>query len=290
MVNNNAAATLLILAGHAPGVKWWCRGDNSLRLAGPSACPTAFTRRRAAGEVGTTNKTHLRDYVAALSENTAAVMRVNPSNYRVVGFTAEVSVSELVSLKRDRDLLVIDDLGCGALIGLERFGLEHEPTAGESIAAGADLVCFSGDKLIGGPQAGIIVGRAALIQRIRKHPLTRMLRIDKCTDIALEHTLRLFLDPDRLPETNPTYTMLAVPLEGLHRRARGFSAACVKGGTCSITHYRGRAPSAADPAGNSHQDLADRADLTRLVRRGTSRVCAVTSRPLSRELRTTPLS
>ncbi len=130
-------------------------------------------------------------------------------------------MAELTSLKQGALPLVIDDLGCGALVGLERFGLEHEPTASESVAAGADLVCFSGDKLIGGPQAGIIVGRADLVQHIRKHPLTRMLRVDKCADIALEHTLRLFLEPDRLPETNPTYAMLAAPLDALYRRARG---------------------------------------------------------------------
>lgn len=222
VVNNNAAATLLILAALCIGREVVVSRGQLIEIGGSFRLPDCVHQSGARlVEVGTTNKTHLRDYAAALNDNTAAVMRVNPSNYRVVGFTAEVSVAELVSLKREKELLVIDDLGCGALIGLERFGLEHEPTAGESIAAGADLVCFSGDKLIGGPQAGIIVGRAALIQRIRKHPLTRMLRVDKCTDIALEHTLRLFLDPDRLPETNPTYAMLAVPLETLRRRARG---------------------------------------------------------------------
>ncbi len=222
VVNNNAAATLLILAALCAGREVVVSRGQLIEIGGSFRLPDCVHQSGARlVEVGTTNKTHLRDYAAALNENTVAVMRVNPSNYRVIGFTAEVSVAELVSLKRDRDLLVIDDLGCGALVGLERFGLEHEPTAGESIAAGADLVCFSGDKLIGGPQAGIIVGRAALIQRIRKHPLTRMLRVDKCADIALEHTLRLFLDPDRLPETNPTYAMLAVPLETLRRRARG---------------------------------------------------------------------
>ena len=222
VVNNNAGATLLILAALCAGRDVVVSRGQLIEIGGSFRLPDCVHQSGARlVEVGTTNKTHLRDYAAALNENTAAVMRVNPSNYRVIGFTAEVSVAELVSLKGEKELLVIDDLGCGALVGLERFGLEHEPTAGESIAAGADLVCFSGDKLIGGPQAGIIVGRAALIQRIRKHPLTRMLRVDKCADIALEHTLRLFLEPDRLPETNPTYAMLAVPLETLRRRARG---------------------------------------------------------------------
>ena len=221
VVNNNAAATLLILAALCAEREVIVSRGQLIEIGGSYRLPDCVHQSGARlVEVGTTNKTHLRDYAAALNENTAALLRVNPSNYRIVGFSSEVSVAELVSLKQEREVLVIDDLGCGALIGLERFGLEHEPTAGESIAAGADLVCFSGDKLIGGPQAGIIIGRADLVQRIRKHPLSRMLRVDKCTDVALEHTLRLFLDPDRLPETNPTYAMLATPLDVLHRRAK----------------------------------------------------------------------
>lgn len=221
VVNNNAAATLLMLAALCAGREVIVSRGQLIEIGGSYRLPDCIHQSGARMvEVGTTNKTHLRDYAAAMNENTAALLRVNPSNYRIVGFSAGVSIGELVSMKQGRDVLVIDDLGCGALIGLERFGIEHEPTAGESIAAGADLVCFSGDKLIGGPQAGIIVGRADLIQRIRKHPLTRMLRVDKCADIALEHTLRLFLEPDRLPETNPTYAMLAAPLDALRRRAQ----------------------------------------------------------------------
>lgn len=221
LVNNNAAATLLMLAALCAGREVVVSRGQLIEIGGSYRLPDCVHQSGAQlVEVGTTNKTHLRDYAAALTENTAAVMRVNPSNYRVVGFTAEVSINELVTLKKDRELLVIDDLGCGALIGLERFGLEHEPTVGESVAAGADLVCFSGDKLIGGPQAGIIVGRADLIRRIRKHPLTRMLRVDKMTDLALEQSLRLFLEPDKLPETNPTYAMLVVKPETLRRRAQ----------------------------------------------------------------------
>ncbi len=222
VVNNNAAATLLMLAALCAGEEVVVSRGQLIEIGGSYRLPDCIHQSGARlVEVGTTNKTHLRDYAAAINENTAALLRVNPSNYRIVGFTADVSVAELATLKQGSDLLLIDDLGCGALIGLERFGLDHEPTAGESIAAGADLVCFSGDKLIGGPQAGIIVGRADLIQHIRSHPLTRMLRVDKCADIALEHTLRLFLDPDALPKTNPTYAMLAAPLDALHRRAQG---------------------------------------------------------------------
>lgn len=222
IVNNNAAATLIILAALCADREVVVSRGQLIEIGGSYRLPDCVHQSGAClVEVGTTNKTHLRDYAAALNENTAALLRVNPSNYRIVGFSSEVSVAELASLKQDREVLVIDDLGCGALIGLERFGLEHEPTAGESIAAGADLVCFSGDKLIGGPQAGIIVGRADLVQRIRKHPLSRMLRVDKCIDVALELTLRLFLEPEQLPETNPTYTMLAASLDELHRRAKG---------------------------------------------------------------------
>ena len=144
---------------------------------------------------------------------------MNPSNYRIIGFTKEVATAELVSLKaKHPGLIVIDDLGCGALLDLTGYGLPHEPTVPESIRAGADLTLFSGDKLIGGPQAGILAGRADLIDRIKKHPLTRMLRVDKMTDLALEQTLRLFLDPERLHETNPTWRMLTMPLDTLRRR------------------------------------------------------------------------
>ena len=222
VVNNNAAATLLMLAALCADREVVVSRGQLIEIGGSYRLPDCVHQSGARlVEVGTTNKTHLRDYAEAITENTGALMRVNPSNYRIVGFSAEVSVAELASLKATHPVLVIDDLGCGALIGLERFGLEHEPTASESIAAGADLVCFSGDKLIGGPQAGIIIGRADLVRQIRKHPLTRMLRVDKCTDIALEHTLRLFLEPERLPETNPTYAMLAAPLDELRRRAQG---------------------------------------------------------------------
>jgi L-seryl-tRNA(Ser) seleniumtransferase len=182
-------------------------------------------------EVGTTNKTHLRDYEAALSDRTAALLRVNPSNYRIVGFTKDVPVADMVKLKAARpDLLVIDDLGCGALVDLTRFGLPHEPTVPESVAAGVDLALFSGDKLIGGPQAGILVGRAAVIARIKKHPLTRMLRVGKMTDLVLERTLRLFLEPDRLPDTNPTWRMLTLPAASLGPRARALAATAVAAG------------------------------------------------------------
>ncbi len=170
--------------------------------------------------MGTTNRTHLYDYERAITENTGAVLKCKTSNYKVIGFSKEVSLAELVTLKRKwPDLLVLDDLGSGALYDLAELGLPREQTVRESVKQGADLVFFSGDKLISGPQAGIIVGKAELIKKIRKHPFARMLRICKLTDIALEHTLRLFLEPEKLKERLPTLKMLATKKEELKEKA-----------------------------------------------------------------------
>ena len=222
VVNNNAAATLLILTALCKGREVIVSRGQLIEIGGSYRLPDCVHQSGATlVEVGTTNKTHLRDYEAALTENTGALLRVNQSNYRIVGFAQDVSTAELASLKKGRDgLLLIDDLGCGALVDLQAYGLPHEPMAQDSIRAGADLVCFSGDKLIGGPQAGIIVGRQDLVQKIRKHPLTRMLRVGKMTDMALEHTLRLFLEPASLAERNPTLRMLAAGTAALSARAQ----------------------------------------------------------------------
>lgn len=225
IVNNNAAATLLILAALCKGREVVVSRGQLIEIGGSYRLPDCVHQSGAIlVEVGTTNKTHLRDYEAAIGPNTAALMRVNPSNYRMVGFTSEVEMRDLARLKQKHPLLVIDDLGCGALVDLARYGLPHEPTVRESIAAGADLVCFSGDKLIGGPQAGIIVGRKDLVQKIRKHPLTRMLRVGKLTDMALEHTLRLFLDAETLGRRHPTLRMLALNVETLEKKAQDMLA------------------------------------------------------------------
>lgn len=220
VVNNNAAATLLLLASLCAHREVIVSRGQLIEIGGSYRLPDCVHQSGAIlVEVGTTNKTHLRDYEQAITENTAALLRVNPSNYRVIGFSQSVSLGELAGLRGERPLLVIDDLGCGALVNLEEYGLPHEPTAQESIAAGADLVCFSGDKLIGGPQSGIIIGRKHLIDRIRKHPLTRMLRVGKLTDMALEHTLRMFFEPETLRERHPTFRMLSMPLERVMARA-----------------------------------------------------------------------
>jgi len=222
VVNNNAAATMLMLSALCAGKEVVVSRGQLIEIGGSYRLPDCIHQSGAIMvEVGTTNKTHLRDYEHALTDHTAALLHVNPSNYRVIGFTKSVTIEELVTLKqKNPELLVIDDLGCGALIDLARYGLPHEPTAPDSVAAGADLVCFSGDKLIGGPQAGIIVGRKDLIARIKKHPLTRMLRVGKMTDLALEQTLRLFLEPDTLTEKIPTLRMLAMPLAVAKRKAQ----------------------------------------------------------------------
>ncbi len=226
VVNNNAAATLLVLSSLCKGREVIVSRGQLIEIGGSYRLPDCITQSGAVMvEVGTTNKTHLYDYERAVTDNTGMILRVNPSNYRIVGFSEQVSISDLVSLKRTRQVIVADDLGCGALVDLSRYGLPKEPTVRESIAAGADLAFFSGDKLIGGPQAGIIVGRKSLVDIIRKHPLTRMLRICKLTDTALEQTLRLFLDPERLAERHPTLRMLTQPADTLRTRAKAMKTA-----------------------------------------------------------------
>ena len=220
IVNNNAAATLLILTVLCAGREVIVSRGQLIEIGGSFRLHECIHQSGAIlVEVGTTNRTHLRDYENAITEKTGAIMHIHPSNYRVMGFSKDVPVAELVSLKKKRDLLVIDDLGCGALVDLSKFGLPHEPTVPECIAAGVDLVCFSADKLIGGPQAGIIAGQKDLIRRIKKHPLTRMLRVGKMTDMALEHTLRMFLEPDTLFQHNPTLRMITMSADTIKRRA-----------------------------------------------------------------------
>ena len=231
VVNNNAAATLLILAALCKDKEVIVSRGQLIEIGGSYRLPDCIYQSGAIlVEVGTTNKTHLRDYEQALSERTGAILRVNPSNYRIVGFAQQVSIAELAALKQKQPVLLIDDLGCGALVDMKDYGLPDEPTAPQSVAAGADLVCFSGDKLIGGPQAGVIVGKKEWVDKIRKHPLSRMLRVGKLTDMALEHTLRLFLNPDSLRETHPTLRMLTTTPEALKKKAMRLKRALDKDG------------------------------------------------------------
>ncbi len=220
VVNNNAAAVLLVLAALAKGKEVVVSRGELIEIGGSFRMPDVMAASGAIlREVGTTNKTHLRDYEAAIGEDTALLMKVHPSNYRVLGFTASVPLRELVALGRERGLPVYEDLGSGNLIDLRTYGLPKEPTVQESLKTGVSLLSFSGDKLLGGPQAGVILGEPEFVERVRRHPLNRALRIDKLTLSGLEATLRLYMEPERLPERLPTLKCLSTPLGVLRGRA-----------------------------------------------------------------------
>jgi L-seryl-tRNA(Ser) seleniumtransferase len=221
IVNNNAAATVLILNTLARGKEVIVSRGQLVEIGGSFRMPDVMTTSGAIlREVGTTNKTHLRDYEEAISENTGAILRVHHSNYRIVGFAEEPEIEPLVELGKKHGLPVIDDLGSGALVDLKTYGLETEPLVRRSIRAGVACACFSGDKLIGGPQSGLIVGRSEYIQRIKKNPLVRAFRCGKLTLAAMEATLRLFLTPEKLEERHPLYRMLSLKTDELEKRAR----------------------------------------------------------------------
>ncbi|OQY21612.1 MAG: L-seryl-tRNA(Sec) selenium transferase [Desulfobacteraceae bacterium 4572_35.2] len=260
VVNNNAGAVLLALTALAQGDEAIVSRGELVEIGGAFRVPDVM---EAGGvllrEVGTTNKTHLRDYKTAINDNTGLLLKIHTSNYRIVGFTDSVPAAEMVALGKQHKIPVMEDLGSGMLFDLTPFGLPKEPTVKEGVAAGIDVLTFSGDKLLGGPQAGLIVGKKWAIDKIRNHPLARALRIDKLTLAALETTLSHYLDEQQALDEIPVLRMLNMSTESLEQRSHDFKEqlqqrvtqsctveiisenSCVGGGALPITNLPGTA-------------------------------------------------
>jgi len=221
VVNNNAGAVLLCLETLSRGKKVIVSRGELVEIGGSFRIPDVMAKSGAVlKEVGTTNRTHFHDYETAIEHDTSLLLKVHKSNFSVVGFSAEVSLEELVALGATYQIPVMEDLGSGTFVDFSKYGLLKEPTVQESVAAGVDVVTFSGDKLLGGPQAGIIVGKKDLIDKIKKNPITRALRIDKLTLAALESTLRHYRNIDREMNSIPTLRMITLPLGHIEKRAK----------------------------------------------------------------------
>ena len=250
VVNNNAAAVLLALNTLALGLEVPVSRGELVEIGGSFRLPEVMER---AGcrlrEVGTTNRTHAADYEGAIGAQTALLLKAHPSNYRINGFTAAVGVKELAALAHAHGLPAVVDAGSGALVALRRFGLPAVPTAQALIRAGADVVMFSGDKLLGGPQAGILIGRRSLVARMNANPLKRALRLDKIALALLDETLKLYEQPEALAERIPLYRNLALPLAELERRAGVVAAALggIDGATIAIVPARAQLGSGSVP-------------------------------------------
>lgn len=220
-VNNNAAAVMLILSSMAKSGEVIVSRGELVEIGGKFRIPDVMEQSGASlVEVGTTNKTHYSDYEEAITENTKALLKVHTSNYRIVGFTDTVTIDDLVPLAKEHDLPIIEDLGSGVLIDLSKYGLTYEPTVQDSIRKGADVVCFSGDKLLGGPQAGIIIGKKKYIDQMKKNQLTRALRIDKFTATVLELVLQEYLSEEKAIQNIPVLRMITETEEEVAHRAQ----------------------------------------------------------------------
>ncbi len=230
VVNNNAAAVLLVLDELCKGGEVVVSRGQLVEIGGSFRIPDVLERSGAIlREVGTTNRTHVKDYVDVINENTSALLRVHTSNYRILGFHKQVSLEEMVALGLEYGLPVIEDLGSGSLVDLSPYGLPDEPTVQAAVQAGVDVVTFSGDKVLGGPQAGIIVGSKDLIERMRSNPLHRAMRCDKFTLAALEATLRIYTDLDQALKEIPTLRMITMPASELSEKAKNIQEQLEKG-------------------------------------------------------------
>ncbi|TAK76982.1 MAG: L-seryl-tRNA(Sec) selenium transferase [Dehalococcoidia bacterium] len=250
-VNNNASALLLALAALCRDREVIISRGQLVEIGGGFRIPDVLRQSSATlVEVGTTNRTYVRDYAEAITERTAAILRVHSSNFRVVGFTEQPALSGLAALARERGLLLLDDLGSGALLDTRAFGLAPEPLVQDSVRAGADVVLFSGDKLLGGPQAGIAAGRAEAIEAMRRHPLARAVRIDKASIAALAATLDHYAKGEAEHEV-PVWRMIALPTAAIEARARRWAGACGDAGSveaCESTVGGGSLPGESLPS------------------------------------------
>ncbi len=220
VVNNNAAAVLLVLNTLAKGKEAIVSRGELIEIGGSFRVPDVMVQSGAKlVEVGTTNKTHLWDFENAISEETGVLLKVHTSNYRIMGFTSNVDSSELFELKKKYNIPLVEDLGSGVLIDLSKYGMEYEPTVMDSLEKGVDIVTFSGDKLLGGPQVGIIVGKREYIEKMKRNPFTRAFRVDKFTIAALEGVLKCYLDEEDAVREIPTLNMLSTPIEELEKKA-----------------------------------------------------------------------
>lgn len=220
-VNNNAAAVMLILSSLGKGGEVVVSRGELVEIGGKFRIPDVMEQSGATlVEIGTTNKTHLDDYEDAITEETKALLKVHTSNYRIVGFTETVDIADMKKVADEHNLPVIEDLGSGVLIDLSKYGITYEPTVQDSIKKGADVVCFSGDKLLGGPQAGIIIGKKQYIDKMKKNPLTRALRIDKFTATALEMVLKEYLSEEQAIQNIPVLQMITKTIEDVEKDAK----------------------------------------------------------------------